>query len=294
VLCLTAQRRASRKGLKTSLHVCKLSQGQYQVRKSLRLRLLLRVEAFPCDGTPASLQLSFAQRGFTGGEAHLAFDFPSEETRSQLLDTIRQLCSDHEGKVPPIQGVEASDLVSLSRPTGLTKGGKSCDTEATASDEDAVGRDGSGGAVPIDIGGAEWTAEEDAEVSELLDAAAAGGATNVEEVSARLADELAALEDANVHDLLEAAPRADALAGGLAACLDLLDDVDMTLGLLDAKLRHMREDISAIEGRNNELEARAEGGRRLVAALEGLTLAATVKDAATERLLAKGVIDSSK
>jgi exocyst complex component 1 len=49
----------------------------------------------------------------------------------------------------------------------------------------------------------------------------------------------------------------------------LLDDLEENLSVFDTKLRHMREDIAAIEARNNRLELQTRNNSKLLAALEG-------------------------
>ena len=46
------------------------------------------------------------------------------------------------------------------------------------------------------------------------------------------------------------------------------EDLDENLVVLDAKLRHMREDISAIESSNNTLELQARNNNSLLATLK--------------------------
>jgi len=48
----------------------------------------------------------------------------------------------------------------------------------------------------------------------------------------------------------------------------LLDDFEQNLTIFDIKLRHMREDIAAIEARNNSLELQARNNTKLLSKLE--------------------------
>ena len=59
------------------------------------------------------------------------------------------------------------------------------------------------------------------------------------------------------------------------ACLEpsspihaLSEDLDENLVVLDAKLRHMREDIAAIESSNNSLELQSRNNTSLLGALK--------------------------
>ena len=48
-----------------------------------------------------------------------------------------------------------------------------------------------------------------------------------------------------------------------------LDDLEENLSVFDLKLRHMREDIAAIEARNNRLELQTRNNSKLLTVLEG-------------------------
>ena len=64
----------------------------------------------------------------------------------------------------------------------------------------------------------------------------------------------------------------------------LLDDVGENLAIFDVKLRHMREDIAAIEARNNRLELQTRNNGKLLETLEWL-LAKLQLSPAVERAL---------
>ena len=59
------------------------------------------------------------------------------------------------------------------------------------------------------------------------------------------------LQAANVHAILESGPLVQKVQVRLNDSIGLIDDLDETLAIFDLKLRHMREDITAIEARNN-------------------------------------------
>jgi len=54
-----------------------------------------------------------------------------------------------------------------------------------------------------------------------------------------------------VHAILESGPLVHKVQVRLNDSIGLIDDLDETLAIFDLKLRHMREDIAAIEARNN-------------------------------------------
>ena len=59
------------------------------------------------------------------------------------------------------------------------------------------------------------------------------------------------MQAANVHAILESGPFVQKVQARLNDSIALIDDLDETLAIFDLKLRHMREDIAAIESRNN-------------------------------------------
>lgn len=59
------------------------------------------------------------------------------------------------------------------------------------------------------------------------------------------------MQAANVHAILESGPFVHRVQARLNDSITLIDDLDETLAIFDLKLRHMREDIAAIESRNN-------------------------------------------
>ena len=54
-----------------------------------------------------------------------------------------------------------------------------------------------------------------------------------------------------MHAILESGPLVHKVQVRLNDSIGLIDDLDETLAIFDLKLRHMREDIAAIEARNN-------------------------------------------
>ena len=79
---------------------------------------------------------------------------------------------------------------------------------------------------------------------------------------------------ANVHAILESGPAAAGVAERLNHAVGLLDDFEQNLTIFDIKLRHMREDIAAIEARNNSLELQARNNTKLLGKLESTLVVA--------------------
>jgi len=69
--------------------------------------------------------------------------------------------------------------------------------------------------------------------------------------------------------ILESGPQASGVAASVTHAEGLLEDLEESLAILDVKLRHMREDIAAIEARNNSLELQTRNSSKLLASLDG-------------------------
>ena len=87
-----------------------------------------------------------------------------------------------------------------------------------------------------------------------------------------------------MHAILESEPAVERVQQRLEEALGLLDDVGENLAIFDVKLRHMREDIAAIEARNNKLELQTRNNGKLLETLEWL-LAKLQLSPAVERAL---------
>ncbi|KAE8674828.1 Exocyst complex component SEC3A [Hibiscus syriacus] len=94
------------------------------------------------------------------------------------------------------------------------------------------------------------------------------GIGEAEAFSERLKRELHALEVANVHVILESHPLVDEVLQGLEGATSCADDMDDWLGMLNVKLRHMREDIDSIETRNKKLEMQSVNNKALIEELD--------------------------
>eukprot|EP00775_Hariotina_reticulata_P013630 gene13630-13756_t len=120
-----------------------------------------------------------------------------------------------------------------------------------------------------DAGSVLVSAKEAAELEELL-AFFELGLGESEQFAAALQEEAAALEAANVYALLESGALVEGVVGQLRHTQGMLEDLDESLKVFDFKLRHMRDDIAAIEASNNSLERQARHNTALLSLLEGL------------------------
>lgn len=338
VLCVTVQRRVGSRGFKATLHICKGEPGQYDIRKSFRLRLVTKLEAFkPPIATQPLLEITVMQRAFTGGDSKLSFEASSDAARGEIIGLLYTFCKSHEKRSPLLLGLkraemgmyadvlednesdeddeegrstvvgedsQSSQMMVTPRNTmesgGYTGIGASpMSTDATPLDDGfAHTKNNLGGVLDnkmstrgvefgattasgqhqrtsISLSAAEaemdavWSARQDIQIASLLEAVAGGG-TSLNDVRSRLAAELSALEGANVHELLESAAAAGEIEQEIGSTLEFVDDLEETLGMLDAKLRHMREDMAAIEEWNNRLETHSRSNVRLLATLESV------------------------
>ena len=379
VLCVTIQRRVGGRGFKATLHICKGSPGIYEVRKSLRLRVIAKLEAFrPPVASQPLFEIAVVQRAFTGGDARYAFEASSDAARGEIIGLLYSFCRSHEKMAPEVKGVSRGEMgayrdvlddedaenaeemglgaeknanahsddgrqlgdgdddgidgtpprnkqgegdgegssirttttpatppppfstpSSTSSPTPLTstssltkqqlmKKKKSSsvpfmprisseDLDASTSPTPLVSnrRQQQQRSSTLNLSVAEtdldaaWSARQDAQLSGLLDAVA-GGATSLGDARERLETELNALIGANVHELLESAAAADVIESEIGTTLGFVDDLEETLQMFDAKLRHMRDDMSVIEAWTGRLESRSKSNVRLLNTLEGV------------------------
>ncbi|KAI3433569.1 hypothetical protein D9Q98_003380 [Chlorella vulgaris] len=302
IICLTAKRRSKKRGFKGTLHICKLTQGRYQVRRSIKMKLLTRVEAFvDSPGQQEYFELTFVQRGFTGGEVRLAFEVRTALVRLELLGLLYSFCRTHENRSPQVVGIDISELensAALYSDSGSQQAEAAVGQAAKAllkegaggREEDGGDGGGAGGGLGDRDGDAHplWGQREDRQIQSLLEMVSVGAAS-MEELQERLETELAALEDASVHEMLENGGAVQAVLGDLGGAISLLDDLGENLDLFDARLRHMRADIAAIEERNNQLERHSRNNQKLLSALEGLVDRLTLPPAAEAALQANSI-----
>ncbi|KAK9813236.1 hypothetical protein WJX72_011232 [[Myrmecia] bisecta] len=279
VVCLTAERRAKRRGFKGSFHSCKTSGGRYQIRKTWTLKHLTRIEAFPGadEGGQQYLELWFSNSAFTS-ETKQAFQVQDQAALTEVIGTLYLFVKKHERKLPMVVGYDLAQLdewvAAQSDKAGIGAFGA---TLLGSEDGPGTGEADAGGA------GSLVSAKEERDLQTLLEMFAMG-VGDVEEFQERLQAELAALEAANVHAILESGPMVERVMKRMDDAISLIDDLNENLHIFDIKLRHMREDIAAIEARNNRLELQTRNNSKLLGALEGLLQRLMLPDA-TERAL---------
>jgi hypothetical protein len=88
-------------------------------------------------------------------------------------------------------------------------------------------------------------------------------ALQVESIRERLEAEFTALEAANVHAIVDSAASVPKVVQKINVAFTKLEDLELTLDVFDGKLSAMRDDIAAIESRNNSLETQTRSLERL-------------------------------
>jgi hypothetical protein len=354
VLCVTVKRVAGVAGLKPFLHVCKGKPGKYEVRKTLRLKTLKRLEAFH-NSDPDQvglLEITFVNRGLTGSENRFAFKAPDAAARAELLGILYTFCKSYEQRQPELVGIKKADLgvyadigesddddddddeastaatpdnhraanlenavtllsgrTETSRTTGGFESGSGSlqqpnSTAASVPQEESASRhtrlaDSAERPLPAVGQGAQQLSNvdvdvdisnsidkvhlDDAQLDSLLDAVA-GGASSVKDFRARLTAEMAALQGADVHELLESSSAAKGIEAEISATLGFVDDLKDALGIFDIKFRHVKENMGVIEAWNNRLETVAKNNRRLATTLESLIASLTLTPGNEETL----------
>ncbi|GAQ91420.1 Exocyst protein Sec3 [Klebsormidium nitens] len=272
VLAVTAKRSPATQRFKVNLHVIKQSNAGLQVSKTYKLKHLVKIEALPGDAAALSFFLRFdnAKPGIPVPQ----WTARTPDDRNLLVVTLLRLCRENGLKLPVVVGLDVVEMAlwAQAHAAPLPAGAPELGPPMVAGVGVAVGGGAEGGAAAlVGVGPAEAlvSAEEEAGMAALLGSYTLG-IGQAEAFSERLRRELAALEAANVHAILESEPLVDAVLAALDEAAGRADDMDETLAVFNTKLRHMREDIEAIELRNNRLEQQAENNGALLAELAAL------------------------
>lgn len=304
VLCVTVQRCSGGPGFKASVHVCKGAAGNYEVRKSYRLKSVVLIEAFDDPRYPHPM----FQIGFSNGR--IAFECSTVQERAEIVGVIYSFCKSHEKVVPELRGIGKSDLGMYGESSGDEE-----DEEAWGVDGDPTmsgpvlirSEDGtyetqqqgsSSATIAVSVQGVtppvthqalhgSWTTEgvsashtintlrndsitplkqhmtagqenrmtpmtvnavtqlaRDAQRADILLDAVSEGAHSLEDACKRISEELHALEEANVHELLESYVASLRISDGLFSALGYLDDLEESIGMFDQKLRHLSQSMA--------------------------------------------------
>ncbi|GLI69334.1 hypothetical protein VaNZ11_013920, partial [Volvox africanus] len=295
LLCLTVRRSKHSRSFKPAVHTCKppnendrtsaappplvagaaaAAAAAAAAGKSYPMKSITEivVPAYKYEHNPVHLlELRFSDSGSysTRGEIVNQFKLRSHEELQLVLALTVNLLRQYSSKLPRFTGVDVGELDTwwlghqgavlpvlgaFAREVLLPGGG---------SDGDGEDRGGGGGSRVL------LSAKEERDLEELLDMFAMG-VGDVAEFEARLAAEHEALEAANVHSIMVTVSAVEAVVAQIRKTQGLLEDLDEYLCVFDTKLRHMREDIAAIESSNNILELQSRNNTRLMNTLQGL------------------------
>ncbi|PNW78567.1 hypothetical protein CHLRE_09g392000v5 [Chlamydomonas reinhardtii] len=294
LLCLTVRRSKTTRGFKPSLHIrhppdasrgasgashhahTASAAAAAAATKSYPLKTLteILVPASKYEHNPAHLlELHFSGTGAYSnarGEVVNQLKLRSGEELMLVLALLLALLRQNNYRLPALSGADAGEVQGwwLGQAAAVLPLLGPFAAEVLLPGGEGGGGEGSGGPGG---GGSRvlLSAKEERDLEELLDMFAMG-VGDVAEFEARLAAEHEALEAANVHTIMSTKPAADAVVFAIKKTQSMLEDLDETLLVFDTKLRHMREDIAAIEASNNRLELSARNNTKLLHSLQEL------------------------
>ncbi|KAG2454086.1 hypothetical protein HYH02_001126 [Chlamydomonas schloesseri] len=299
LLCLTVRRSKTTRGFKPTLHICHppdasraaagaphhahhaataSAAAAAAATKSYPLKTLteILVPASKYEHNPAHLlELHFSGTGAYSnarGEVVNQLKLRSGEELMLVLALLLALLRQNNYRLPALSGADAGEVQSwwLGQAAAVLPvlGPFAAEVLMPGGEGEGAAGAGAGGAGG---GGSRvlLSAKEERDLEELLDMFAMG-VGDVAEFEARLAAEHEALEAANVHTIMSTKPAADAVVFAIKKTQGMLEDLDETLLVFDTKLRHMREDIAAIEASNNRLELSARNNTKLLHSLQEL------------------------
>ncbi|KAI3785531.1 hypothetical protein L1987_44650 [Smallanthus sonchifolius] len=261
VLAVTTQDKGER--TKAFLRVLKYVDGSVlEQAKIYKLKNLGKVEVLTSDPSGCTFMLGFDNLR-NQRVAPIQWTMRNLDDRNRLLVCILHICKDALGHLPKVVGIDIVELALWAKEHTSTvtkqqnlKGGHSGDLLSEGDTSVTVGND--------------LVSQAEEEEMEVLLGTYVMGIGEAEVFSERLKRELHALEAANVHAILESEHLVDEVLQGVESATICVEDMDEWLALFNVKLRHMREDIEAIETRNNKLEMQSFNYKALAAELDYL------------------------
>ncbi|XP_024970249.1 exocyst complex component SEC3A-like [Cynara cardunculus var. scolymus] len=247
---------------KAFLRVLKYTNGGVlEPAKIYKLRRLAKMEVVTSDHSGCTFMLGFDnirnQR-----VAPIQWTMRNLDERNRLLVCILNICKDAMGHLPKVVGIDIVELALWAKEH----------TSAVSkldNDEDGGTDVGSEGDSMVTMEN-DLVSQAEEEDMEALLGTYVMGIGEAEVFSERLKRELHALEAANVHAILESEHLVDEVLRGLESATTYVEDMDEWLAIINVKLRHMREDIEAIEARNNKLEMQSINNKALSVELDTL------------------------
>ncbi|PWA80348.1 exocyst complex component Sec3 [Artemisia annua] len=260
VLAITSKHRGDR--FKAFLRVLKYTNGgELEQARMYKLKHLAKMEVLTSDSSGCTFMLGF-DKIRNQRVAPIQWTMRNIDDRNRLLLCILHICKDQLGRMPKVVGIDIVELALWAK-EHQSAGSKQQNLDGLSGD----GLSGGDAAVTVENDLVSQAEEED---MEALLGTYVMGIGEAEIFSERLKRELHALEAANVHAILETEHLVDEVLQGLESATICTEDMDEWLALFNVKLRHMREDIEAIETRNNKLEMQSINYKSLVTELEKL------------------------
>ncbi|KAG2486737.1 hypothetical protein HYH03_014663 [Edaphochlamys debaryana] len=286
LLCLTVRRRKQARGFKPTLHVLHPGEDAPAAgagaaaaaaaaagTKSYPLKSITEivVPASKYEQIPAHvLEFRFSGTGSysTRGEVVNQFKLKNSDELQLVLSLVLTLMGQQGYRSPRLSGADSGAAAAWwaghQAAVLPALGPFAAEVLLPPSPEaDGEGAGGGGGARVL------LSAKEERDLEELLGLYDLG-LGDTAEFQARLAEEHEALEAANVHTIMMTVPAADAVVAQIKKTQSMLEDLDENLMVFDTKLRHMREDIAAIEASNNTLELHSRNNNALMNTLQEL------------------------
>ncbi|KQK14130.1 exocyst complex component SEC3A [Brachypodium distachyon] len=269
VLAVTTKHSSKGEDNKAFLRVLKYSSGAVlEPAKLYKLKHLTKVEVISSDPSGCTFVLGFDNlRSQT--VAPPQWTMRNIDDRNRLLFCILNTCKEILSYLPKVVGIDIVELALWAKENTLTLDNQVSTQDGQATSVATQTERKVTATVTVENDLVSQAKDEEEDMEALLDTYVMG-IGEADAFSERLKQELVALEAANVYQLLESEPLIEEVLQGLDAASATVDDMDEWLRIFNLKLRHMREDISSIESRNNGLEMQSVNNKGLVEELEKL------------------------
>ncbi|KAM0822718.1 hypothetical protein ACQ4PT_071333 [Festuca glaucescens] len=269
VLALTTKHSSKGEPNKAFLRVLKYSSGAVlEPAKLYKLKHLTKVEVISSDPSGCTFVLGFDNlRSQT--VAPPQWTMRNIDDRNRLLFCILNMCKEILSYLPKVVGIDIVELALWAKENALTLDNQVSNQDGQEASVVTQTERKVTVTVTVENDLVSQAKDEEEDMEALLDTYVMG-IGEADAFSERLKQELVALEAANVYELLESEPLVEEVLQGLDSASAAVDDMDEWLRIFNLKLRHMREDISSIESRNNGLEMQSVNNKGLVEELEKL------------------------
>ncbi|KAM0909525.1 hypothetical protein ACQ4PT_014784 [Festuca glaucescens] len=269
VLALTTKHSSKGEANKAFLRVLKYSSGAVlEPAKLYKLKHLTKVEVISSDPSGCTFVLGFDNlRSQT--VAPPQWTMRNIDDRNRLLFCILNMCKEILSYLPKVVGIDIVELALWAKENALTLDNQVSNQDGQETSVVTQTERKVTVTVTVENDLVSQAKDEEEDMEALLDTYVMG-IGEADAFSERLKQELVALEAANVYQLLESEPLVEEVLQGLDSASAAVDDMDEWLRIFNLKLRHMREDISSIESRNNGLEMQSVNNKGLVEEMEKL------------------------